>query len=201
MKVPFRQQASEYDCVPTSLINALCYLFRRGQLPPYVVHRVYKDSLDHAAARGTSSQAILDMGHWLSCYREKHFDKFAVESSYISCDQVHLRPTSEIIKCLDRGGAALICLHSSRYDRHCLLGLHYEKDWLYCYEPHPRTKSFITCDAVEFIEPAKIHAPNLRIRSDWLEKDIGQVVEPSDHKYVFGSIDSRECLLLTRIHR
>jgi len=200
MKVPFRQQATGYDCVPTSLINALCYLFRRGQLPPYVVRRVYRDSLDHQAARGTTSRAIMDMGHWLNCYHEKHFDKFAVESSYIYGNQVHLRPTSEIIKCLDRRGAVLVCVHSSRYERHCLLGLQYEKDWLYFYEPHPRTKRFITCDAVQFIEPAFIHAPNLRIRSDWLEKEIEQAGHPHDSKYVFGNIGNRECLLLNRIH-
>ncbi|MDD2898363.1 MAG: hypothetical protein PHI31_06585 [Desulfuromonadaceae bacterium] len=201
MRVPFRQQATGYDCAPTSLINALCYLFKRAQLPPYVVHRVYKDSLDHAAARGTSSQAIMEMGHWLSCYREKRFDKFAVESSYIYGSEVHLRPTSEIVTCLGDGGAALICVHVSRYDRHCLLGLRYEGGWLYCYEPHPRTRRFIDCAAVQFIEPTAIHAPNVRIRGDWLEKDFEQVVYPHDRKYVFGSIDNRECLLLKRIHQ
>jgi len=40
MKVPFRQQVSDYDCVPTSLINALCNLFDRKDILPFVVHRM-----------------------------------------------------------------------------------------------------------------------------------------------------------------
>ena len=34
MKVPLRYQMTEYDCGPTSLLNAVSYLFEREEIPP-----------------------------------------------------------------------------------------------------------------------------------------------------------------------
>lgn len=200
MKVPFRQQASEYDCVPTSLINALCYLFSRNELPPFIVHRVYRDLLDIESARGSSSRAIQDLGYLLNSYREKRYEKFAVECKYIWGGQVHLRKNSRIIRCLEANGAALLCVHSSRGNWHYILAFRFEEGWLHCHDPSPRSKRFINNDAVQFTEPTGHQDPNLRIRSDWLENDFDQTQHADKRKYVFGSIDNRECLLLNRIH-
>lgn len=201
MKVPFRHQATEYDCVPTSLINGLCYLFSRRDLPPFVVQRVYKDCLDYGAARGTTSQAIRDMGHWLSCYKENRFDKFAIASNYICGNRVHLRRSSRIIRCLDAQGAAIMIVHTSRFERHCILGIRMEDEWLYCYDPYPRTRRYIDNVDVQFVESNSRHGPNLRIRSDWLENDFNKTQHADERKYVFGNIENRECLLLNRIRR
>lgn len=200
MQVPFRQQATEYDCVPTSLLNALCYLFRRKELPPYVVHRIYKDCLDSEAARGTTGRAIQDIGHWLSCYREKQFATFSVAATYIYGDQVHLKRNSKIIACLAKEGAVLICVQIQS-DHHCILGLSYERDWLYCYDPLFRSRRYIDRDSVQFIEQTGQHAPNMRIRLDWLERNHDDVARARDCKYILGNVDDRECLLLNRIYR
>ena len=34
MKNPLRYQLSEYDCGPTSMLNALAFLFEREDIPP-----------------------------------------------------------------------------------------------------------------------------------------------------------------------
>ena len=34
MKNPLHYQLSEYDCGPTSMMNALAYLFEREEIPP-----------------------------------------------------------------------------------------------------------------------------------------------------------------------
>jgi hypothetical protein len=65
------------------VINALSYLFNRRELPPFIVHRVYKDLMDIESSRGTSSRAIQDLGYLLKNYREKRYEKFAVESKFI----------------------------------------------------------------------------------------------------------------------
>jgi hypothetical protein len=200
MKVPFRQQATEYDCVPTSLINGLCYLFSRKELPPFVIHRVYKDCLDYEAARGTTGRAIRDLGFWLNNYKEKRFHTFAVASKFICGGQVHLRRDSRIIRCLDAQGAVLMCVQTSQYERHCILAIRSEDEWLYCYDPYPRTKRYIDSEVVQFVEPECRHGPNLRIRSDWLERELDQAVHADERKYVFGNTANRECLLLNRIH-
>lgn len=199
MKVPFRQQVSDYDCVPTSLINALSYLFDRKDIPPFVVHRAFRDCLDVEASRGTSSRAIQDIGFWLNNYKEKRFGKFAVESKYITGSQVHLKENGKILRCLNENGAALLYVLLGRNSQHCMLGLRSEDEWLYCYDPLPRSRGFIYDDAVQFFDASRKQDPNVRIRFDWLEKNLRKTKTPDERKYVFGSKHERECLLLNRI--
>jgi hypothetical protein len=199
VKVPFRQQASETDCVPTSLINALSYLFDRREIPPFVVHRVYRDCLDIESSRGTSSRAIQDIGFWLNHYKEKRYKDFAVESKFLTGEQVHLRRNSKIIRCINSNGAALLRVHLNRDVWHCILGFRSEGGWLHCYDPAPHSKRFINNDAVQFATTTGQQEPNLRIRFDWLEKDFDTTKNTDERKYVFGCHDDRECLLLNRI--
>lgn len=201
MKVPFRQQASEYDCVPTTMINALSYLFRRRELPPFMVHRVYKDLLDMDSFRGTSSRAIQDLGFLLNNYKENSYKKFAVNSRFLRGSQVHFQRNSKIIRCIKANGVALICVHTSWSSWHYILGLRLEDGWLHCYDPFPRSKRFfVNNDAVLFVESSGRQDPNLMIRCDWLEKEFEKNVDYGNYKYVLGSRDDRECLLLNRVH-
>jgi hypothetical protein len=178
----------------------LSYLFDKREIPPFVVHQVYKDCLDNESSRGTSSRAIQDLGFWLSHYKEKRYDKFAIESKFIWGDQVHLRQNSKIIRCINSNGAALMCVHSSRNNWHYILGFRSEGEWLHCYDPSPRSKRFINNDAVQFAATTGQQDPNLIIRFDWLEKNINKTKDSDERKYVFGCKNDRECLLLNRIH-
>lgn len=199
MKVPFRQQVSEFDCAPTSLINALSYLFDSTEIPPFVLHQVYKDCLDMESFRGTSSRAMHDIGFWLNNYKEKRFNKFAVKSKFITADQVHLRKNSKIIRCIHSNGAALICVHFHQNEWHYILCIRSEGRWLHCYDPAPQSKRFINNDAVQFVATTEPQAPNLIISFDWLEKDFNTTKDANERKYVLGCKDDRECLLLNRI--
>lgn len=40
MKNPLRYQLSEYDCGPTSMLNALAFLFEREDIPPEAVRNI-----------------------------------------------------------------------------------------------------------------------------------------------------------------
>lgn len=200
MKVPFRQQASNYDCTPTSLINALCYLFERKDLPPFVVHRIYKDCLDIESARGTSSRAIQDLSFLLKNYKETSFKNFTVDSKFIIEEQVHLRQNSRILRCINSDGVAMLSVHLSRNNWHSILGLQIDEGWIYCHDPAPRTKRFIDNNAVQFIPATNRHGPNLRIRLTWLDKDFDTATTAEERKYILGSEEDRECLLLNRIY-
>mgnify|MGYP000547423936 CR=1 FL=1 len=37
MKNPLHYQLSEYDCGPTSMMNAIAYLFEREEIPPEAI--------------------------------------------------------------------------------------------------------------------------------------------------------------------
>lgn len=197
MRVPFRQQASDYDCGPTSLLNGLCYLFERKDIPPFVVYQIYRDCLDLDDARGTSSRAIQDLGFWLSHYREARYAKFAVASEYIYGKQVHLRQHSKIIRCLKEQGTAVMIVRSSRNNWHYIIAIGVDGGWLHCHDPSPRSKRFINNDAVQFVATSG-QEPNLIIRCDWLDKDCKAAKDADARKYVFGSVADRECLLLRR---
>ena len=40
MKNPLHYQLSEYDCGPTSMMNALAYLFEREEIPPEAIRNM-----------------------------------------------------------------------------------------------------------------------------------------------------------------
>ncbi len=199
MKVPFRQQISEFDCVPTTIINGLSYLFHRSEIPPFVVHRVYKECLDIESHRGTSSRAVQELGFLLSNYQEKRYRKFAVAAEYLQGDQVHFKRKSKIIRCLNAKGAALLCVHTAKGNWHYILALRLEDDWLHCHDPFPPTKQFINNDAVRIIQKCGQQEANLIIRMDWLKKNFEDAQDLAGRKYILGNMEDRECLLLNRI--
>jgi hypothetical protein len=199
MRVGFRQQVSDYDCVPATFVNALCYLFHRQEIPPFVISRIYKECLDKEASRGTSGRAIRDLSHWLNSYQDKGYKRFAVTTKYLSGRQVHLKDDSRIIRCINSQGVALLNVHTCDNAWHYILCFRYEEGWLHCYDPHPRSNRFIKDEAVQFLDATEHHAPNLMIRIDWLDKNFSKAKRLNDRKYVLGHKDDRECLLLNRI--
>ena len=53
---PFRYQLSEFDCVPTTITNAISYLYDRHEIPPEVLQRIHLYTLDGVGRRGTSGR-------------------------------------------------------------------------------------------------------------------------------------------------
>ncbi|MBT0664497.1 hypothetical protein KI809_09315 [Geobacter pelophilus] len=199
MKSNFRQQVSNYDCTPSCIINGLSYLFHRHEVPPFIVYRVYKDCLDGDASRGTSERATREMAYLLNSYRDPRYKSFAVEAKLIYGTQVHLRKKSKIIGCIEDGGAALLCVHSSNNFWHYILAFYHEDGWLHCFDPSPRTRRYLNNDAVQFDLNSGHQEANLLIRCDWLDRDFTGARNHHNNKYIFGSTDNRECFLLNRI--
>ena len=71
MKTPLHYQLSEYDCGPTSLMNAISFLFEREEIPPEVLRNIMLYSLDcyspegTPGKHGTSRTAMMFLAHWL----------------------------------------------------------------------------------------------------------------------------------------
>ena len=72
MKNPLRYQLSEYDCGPTSMLNALAFLFEREDIPPEAVRNIMLYCLDcygsdgESGKRGTSCAAMMFLSNWLA---------------------------------------------------------------------------------------------------------------------------------------
>jgi hypothetical protein len=52
MKIPLRYQISEYDCGPTSLLNAMSFLFQREEITPELIRNIMLYSLDSYGSGG-----------------------------------------------------------------------------------------------------------------------------------------------------
>lgn len=65
MKTPLSYQSTEYDCGPTTLINAIRFLFQREEIPPELIKTITLYCLDgynetgEAGKSGTTAMAMI----------------------------------------------------------------------------------------------------------------------------------------------
>ena len=53
MKNPLQYQSTEYDCGPSSVINAVSFLFEREEIPPELIINVMRFCLDRSGSDGS----------------------------------------------------------------------------------------------------------------------------------------------------
>ena len=176
MRTELRVQVSDYDCVPTSFLNALAYLFERKEIPPVVLQRVYMLCLDcmfhtNEQGHGTSALAIEFIANVLTEFRSTKFKQFRVNAEYVGEEMLHLGPGNKLVTCLNSGGVGVLAVKHFGKDWHEILALSSSDRWLYAFDPHPKSpkSKFNKVGCFEFLKPEGPHAPNLRIHYDWLE--------------------------------
>ena len=194
VRTPFHYQVSAYDCVPVSFINALAYLFERDDIPPLVIQRIYLHTLDTVTTRGqlgygTTGLAVALLGNWLGKYRE---GSFALNTQYLERDSVSVNGRSLLVDCLERGGTALVRLHSGKGLWHYVLALGIDDEWFYGFDPCRRRQRKLVSGEVEYIPEAREQQPNLRIRRKWLD------TRSNRKRFALGTSRERECLLIER---
>ena len=98
MKNPLHYQFSEYDCGPTSMQNAISFLFEREEIPPEVLRNIMLYCLDCYSKegipgkRGISRAAMMFLSNWLNEFG--NLGMMTVSSEYLSGDQVYIGPGS-----------------------------------------------------------------------------------------------------------
>lgn len=195
MNVPLHYQISEYDCVPTTFANAVAYLFDRAAVPPMVVRHIYAYSLDTVSRggrlgrAGTSEYAVQLLGNWLASYKTR---KFSMRTEYLHGRDVHIRPDNPILTALDEGGLALCSLYVGHGEWHFVLGMRYDSDWFYVFDPYHRSVLRGLRDKARLLTPESDRDPNLAIHRAWLDRD-------GAGRFTFGEWERRECLLVWRV--
>ncbi|MDR1463937.1 MAG: peptidase C39 [Oscillospiraceae bacterium] len=188
MKIPLHYQRTEYDCGPTSLLNALSFLFGREEIPPDILRYVMMYTLDcyndkgEACKSGTSQMAMMFLSNWLGQYAKAK--RLPVACEYLSGEQVQIDPNSRIVAALQQGGAAVVRL---MYDCEHYVTLTGATDRaIELFDPYYRRRGF----AVPGIEMLwdKPCAANRRVSYGIF----GQPGRP----YAFGPPESREAVLL-----
>lgn len=195
MKTSFRLQASEFDCVPTTFLNAISYLFERNEIPPVVVQRIFLYCLDCFSnkkdfSHGTSGAAVRLLSEWLSEYSYK---SFSLDAEVITGGKVHLGPGNKITQCINSGGVTLFSVKHYGNHWHYILAISVEDGWLYFFDPYPKSVRSKKSGKYEFIPAATGQQPNLRIKYDWLD------TQSNKFPFQLGSRSMRECVLLKRI--
>lgn len=194
MKVPFRLQTSEFDCVPTTALNALSYLYERNEIPPLAIQRIFMYCLDSVSSKqnighGTTPYAVQLFGNWLNEFRKNRFRNSA---KYISGAEVNLKRNNALSRTLNRNGVAMLRVKGDANTWHYILGLKFEGDWLHAFDPYPRPLKKGPTNSYEFVKTATGQEPNLYVHRDWLDTLSNK--EP----YRLGSQNEREALLLLR---
>lgn len=114
MKNPLHYQMSEYDCVPTTMLNAINFLFEREEIPPEIIRNIMLYSLDCYGAEGTpgkagtSRMAMMFLSNWLDGYGKA--TQLALSSQYLAGKAVYIGQESYLNDALCRGGVAVVRL-------------------------------------------------------------------------------------------
>ncbi len=114
MDTPLRYQMSEYDCGPTTMLNAISFLFRRDEIPPEIIRNIMLYSLDAygregAGRSGTSRMAMMFLNNWL--HGIGRAGVLPIRSDYIQGDSVFVGEGGRLSDCLKRNGVAVVRLY------------------------------------------------------------------------------------------
>lgn len=195
MFIPLQYQVSEYDCVPTSFINAVSCLFERNEIPPMVIRHIYIYSLDtvgkdaRLGSAGTSNHAVRLLGSWLNSYK---FKKFSVKTEFLEGEEVHFDKLGKILTCLEEEGVALCKIFLDSRQDHYLLLMGCKEDWVFGFDPYYRKTIRGLSNRAHMLKINDIRSPNLKIRLQWLERE-----KPGD-RFCLGPVQTRESLLMWR---
>ena len=192
MKIPLRYQMSEYDCGPTTLLNAVSYLFPRREVPPEIIRSVMLYTLDcyggdgSACKAGTSRMAMMYLANWLEGFSRA--TKFPLSCQYIAGRAVHIGAHSYINDALVRGGVAVVRLFYEVEHYALLTGATAEH--IYLFDPY-----YLTQAEPEFVRERVVvtldhpHSYNRIVPFDCFNRETQDL-------YAFGTVDSREAVLL-----
>lgn len=192
MYAPLHYQVSEYDCVPTALINGISYLFHRSEIPPMVIRHVFLYCLDTVGRNsrfgigGTSRYAVQLVGNWLNSYKVK---SFSVQTEFLQENKVDF--DGPIKDCLDQGGVALCNMLLTKREEHYVMVTRIDSKWVYCFDSYRRSHIRGMKKNVVVLESQDGRTPNLKIKREWFEQN-------QRNRFCLGPVNLRETLLILK---
>ena len=189
MKNPLSYQATEYDCGPTTLTNAMSFLFNREEISPDIIKAITLYCLDgynrkgEAGKSGTTAMAVMFLSNWFNQFGK--IKKFPIYSEILKPEEVYMSRDSKIAVCLQQGGAVVSRVMLGGWHYVLLTGI--DEEFVYLFDPYYRKNPFKE-DGVEIMrdEPTKW---NRKVRFDVMNKT-GRT------NYAFGQPDVRESMLI-----
>lgn len=112
MNNPLCYQATEYDCGPATLRNAISFLYDRKDIHPEIIKYINLYCMDchnqdgEPCKNGTSALAMVFMASWLNQYGQ--MKKWPIHCQALPREDVFLAQNSRIIAALQQGGVAVL---------------------------------------------------------------------------------------------
>lgn len=194
MKNPLRYQATEYDCGPTSVENAISFLFQREEIPPIILKNIMLYCLDQYNTKGeypkggTSQIAMRYLSEWLNLYHQVH--DFPIHCEFIVGGEVRIEKQSKIVSCLRSGGAVVLRVWFGCGHYMLLTGM--DEQYVFAFDPYYMEKPFdnkrilMVGDKPTFM--------NRKVPFDVLNREGKDV-------YEMGSIESRDAILIYNLDK
>ena len=191
-KIEFRKQITKKDCVPTSFINAMIYLFGMQEgIPNEIVQGIYLKTINDSD--GTSGQEVKNLCHWLSNYNSNRYKNFSVKALYKEGEDVDFDELKKYVK--KTNYCTLLSVNADESAWHYIALIRYEKGYFYCFDPYYVKGCKKDKKGNELWRLGKFKECNLKISIDFLKRD------GDEQKYQSGKKGNRECVLIERINR
>lgn len=191
MKIPMRYQMTEYDCGPTSLMNAIQFLFEGDEIPPDFPKMIWSITLDGyndngiAYRTGTTSEAMRFFGSWLNGFAK--MTRYPVKTDFLEKDEVHITADSRIVQELKSGAAVVTrCLFDVG---HYITLTGMEGDYVKVFDPYWMEKK-IKIDGLIYVDDHPKEYNRL-IHKDILESETGVI-------YALNDVEKRDALIIRR---
>ena len=189
MKNPLNYQTTEYDCGPTTVLNAINSLFHREEILPEVVKSIMQYTLDSYNSRGeayksgTSGMAMMFLSNWLNHFGK--VKKWPIHCKILNGEQVYIGKNSHITECLQQGGVVVARVMLGCWHYVLLTGI--DKNYVYIFDPYYRKNPFKE-DGIEMIKDAPTKM-NRKVSYSILNNE-------GKENYALGKLDERECVLM-----
>lgn len=192
MKNALIYQTTCYDCGPTSIINAIRFLFEREEIPPLIVKQIWTMGIDTFAdgepgKAGTSKASMRYIAAWFECYATNC--GFPVKVTFLDMGFAAIERGSYIWACLERGGCAVVRVWHGKSGHYVLLTQLVSDEVVGLFDPfdgvpdpHAAGQRWIDDDP---------RRKNREVRVDTLNR-----TDVTD--YAMGELERREVLLLWR---
>jgi predicted double-glycine peptidase len=189
MKNPLNYQTTEYDCGPTTLMNAISYLFDREKISPELPKGIMQYCLDsynrkgEAHKNGTTDMAMWFVANWLNHFGK--VKKFPIYCETLSKENVFIGQNSKIEECLQQKGVVVAKVMLGNWHYVLLTGI--DGDYIQAFDPYYRRRCF-------FDQKIEIVSDHPREYNRHIYYEIFN--QQGNHNYAFGNIDKRECILI-----
>ncbi len=188
MKNPLSYQITEYDCGPTTVMNAVSFLFKREEIRPDVIKHIMLYTLDsynkkgESGKSGTSGMAMRFLCEWLNQYGKA--TKFPIHCEALRQEDVFVAQNSRLVTGLQQNGAAIVRLKYGCW--HYVLFTGADAESVYLFDPYYRKQPFRQKDIKLIADmPEK-----------WNRKVPYHYFNQEDGPYALGPAGTREATML-----